>query len=367
MAGISTCSSLVSADPSSRAYVCWLLCANAFHAGPSLLHASEQGSVFWGMEAIQLIRNQESGRQFWQTRFSHGMLCHADLAYIMFGKCSGIPIGAVWLPCPLCSCLGNPCLQQSKLAAGDPGTHKKIVWIVARQHPGESMAEWFMEGFLDELTDTHNAFSNRALKHAIFYVVPNINPDGAIRGHLRTNAVGANLNREWANPTMEHSPEVTCITIPCQVAAPKTQMSGESADQHPLVCTQKGLGLQSSGCHNASMSEFSFWDNEEGRRELRRLLFHVEYLEQVWCNDACKISFSVELLARLLPPCLQVKLVKDRMEKTDCDFFLDVSNLSDSMPVLLNTLLLAHAMPSGVMTLSHVDDQYNLDRFPCQR
>lgn len=77
------------------AYVCWLLCANAFHAGPSLLHASEQGSVFWGMEAIQLIRNQESGRQFWQTRFSHGMLCHADLAYIMFGKCSGIPIGAV--------------------------------------------------------------------------------------------------------------------------------------------------------------------------------------------------------------------------------------------------------------------------------
>ena len=70
------------------------------------------------------------------------------------------------------------------------------------------MAQWFMEGFLDELADPHNAFSNRALKHAIFYVVPNINPDGAIRGHLRTNAVGANLNREWANPTMEHSPEV---------------------------------------------------------------------------------------------------------------------------------------------------------------
>lgn len=72
------------------------------------------------------------------------------------------------------------------------------------------MAEWFMEGFLDELADPHNAFSNRALKHAVFYVVPNINPDGAIRGHLRTNAAGANLNREWAEPSMEHSPEVSC-------------------------------------------------------------------------------------------------------------------------------------------------------------
>lgn len=70
------------------------------------------------------------------------------------------------------------------------------------------MAEWFIEGFLEELSDPHNAFSTRALKHAVFYVVPNINPDGSVRGHLRTNAAGANLNREWATPTLEHSPEV---------------------------------------------------------------------------------------------------------------------------------------------------------------
>ena len=56
------------------------------------------------------------------------------------------------------------------------------MWVIARQHPGESMAEWFMEGFLEELTDVHNAFSARALRHAVFYVVPNINPDGSVRG-----------------------------------------------------------------------------------------------------------------------------------------------------------------------------------------
>ena len=32
------------------------------------------------------------------------------------------------------------------VAAGDAGPDRRQIWIVARQHPGESMAEWFMEG-----------------------------------------------------------------------------------------------------------------------------------------------------------------------------------------------------------------------------
>ena len=40
------------------------------------------------------------------------------------------------------------------------------------------------------------------------YVVPNMNPDGSVRGNLRTNAAGANLNREWMTPSLERSPEV---------------------------------------------------------------------------------------------------------------------------------------------------------------
>ena len=46
------------------------------------------------------------------------------------------------------------------------------------------------------------------LEQAVLYVVPNMNPDGSTRGHLRTNAAGVNLNREWQSPTMEKSPEV---------------------------------------------------------------------------------------------------------------------------------------------------------------
>jgi murein tripeptide amidase MpaA len=38
-----------------------------------------------------------------------------------------------------------------------------------------------------------------------------MNPDGSFRGHLRTNAAGVNLNREWHAPTAERSPEVKCV------------------------------------------------------------------------------------------------------------------------------------------------------------
>jgi murein tripeptide amidase MpaA len=94
------------------------------------------------------------------------------------------------------------------LTIGKAGEDKRVCWLVARQHPGESMAEWWMEGFLDRLVDGADPVARALRRHAVFHVVPNMNPDGSRRGHLRTNAAGANLNREWAEPTPEKSPEV---------------------------------------------------------------------------------------------------------------------------------------------------------------
>jgi murein tripeptide amidase MpaA len=37
------------------------------------------------------------------------------------------------------------------------------------------------------------------MKKCTFFIVPNMCPDGAFRGHLRTNALGTNLNREWGD------------------------------------------------------------------------------------------------------------------------------------------------------------------------
>ena len=106
------------------------------------------------------------------------------------------------------------------------GTGDKTCWIIHRQHPGENMAEFYAEGLLTRLLGLGgNDYAvdgqvRDVLKMYTFHIVPNMNPDGAFRGHLRTNAHGQNLNREWCStgsvengdyyeaPTLERSPEV---------------------------------------------------------------------------------------------------------------------------------------------------------------
>ncbi|MEM0910454.1 MAG: M14-type cytosolic carboxypeptidase [Pseudomonadota bacterium] len=97
------------------------------------------------------------------------------------------------------------------LTVGDENATGNNIWIIARQHPGESMAEWLIEGLLQRLLDDEDGVARSLLAQHVFYIVPNMNPDGAYRGHLRTNTAGKDLNREWANPTPKGSPEVYCV------------------------------------------------------------------------------------------------------------------------------------------------------------
>ncbi|MDA7746428.1 M14-type cytosolic carboxypeptidase, partial [Psychromonas sp.] len=91
---------------------------------------------------------------------------------------------------------------------GDGDLNKRNIWITARQHPGETMAEWLVDGLMHSLLDSDNPTGKLLLDKANFYIMPNMNPDGSVRGHLRTNAVGINLNREWQSPSLDKSPEV---------------------------------------------------------------------------------------------------------------------------------------------------------------
>lgn len=95
-----------------------------------------------------------------------------------------------------------------RLGSGDP--HKRKLWLIAQQHPGEHMAEWFMEGIIERLQQ-QDAELQALLDGAELYLVPNVNPDGAFHGHLRTNAAGRDLNRAWQAPSAEHTPEVLFI------------------------------------------------------------------------------------------------------------------------------------------------------------
>jgi hypothetical protein len=47
-----------------------------------------------------------------------------------------------------------------------------LIWLIARQHPGEPQAEWYAEGLIE-----HLANNTSLLDHYTFHIVPNMNPE----------------------------------------------------------------------------------------------------------------------------------------------------------------------------------------------
>ena len=144
-----------------------------------------------------------------------------------------------------------------------------------------------MEGALEKLTDPADPVAAALRAKATFHIVPNMNPDGSFRGHLRTNAAGVNLNREWHAPSMDKSPEVYLVraamdatgvdfamdvhgdeAIPANFLAgfegiPSwTEALGEKYDEFgrrlaattPLFQQEKGYGKAAPGQANLAMS-----------------------------------------------------------------------------------------------------------------
>ena len=140
------------------------------------------------------------------------------------------------------------------LVVGDEGFGNNI-WIVARQHPGESMAEWFMQGFVDRLLDEADPVSRKLLEQACFYIVPNMNPDGAIAGNLRSNAAGANLNREWANPSKKRSPEVYHVLKKMDETGVDLLLDVHGDEEIPYNFVAGGEGVPGYSAHIANLEK----------------------------------------------------------------------------------------------------------------
>ena len=154
-------------------------------------------------DGVLEIRHTMQSTNAWFAYFGpYSMERHGDL----IARCQERPQGAVEV-------LGqtHDGRDLDLVVAGEPAPDKRSLWVIARQHPGESMAEWFMEGFLDRLLDPDDGAARALLSRSTVWAVPNMNPDGSARGYLRTNAVGANLNREWSEPSMDRSPEVYLV------------------------------------------------------------------------------------------------------------------------------------------------------------
>ena len=97
------------------------------------------------------------------------------------------------------------------LTITDPGRgeqQKKVVWLMFRQHAWEGGSSWAGEGAIRFLVST-DAAAARIRRETIFKVLPMQDPDGVLRGGVRFNAYGYDLNRNWDSNDPVKMPEIT--------------------------------------------------------------------------------------------------------------------------------------------------------------
>ncbi len=84
---------------------------------------------------------------------------------------------------------------------------KKVVWLMFRQHAWESGSSWAAEGALRFLLSSEEA-ARRIRRETIFKIFPMCDPDGVVRGGVRFNRHGYDLNRNWDAADPEKMPEI---------------------------------------------------------------------------------------------------------------------------------------------------------------
>ena len=185
--------------------------ASAYPGGWPGYHAAvSEDRDFWGRAPSSFDKAEDNGTLTISYTPTSNLAWFAYFAPYSMERHHDLVSGAALAPGVTHRVLGQS-IEGQPIDCLELGDGPKQVWLYARQHPGESMAEWWMEGALDCLTDPADPVARRLRQLCRFHIVPNVNPDGSCRGHLRTNAAGINLNREWASPSADKSPEVLCI------------------------------------------------------------------------------------------------------------------------------------------------------------
>ena len=85
---------------------------------------------------------------------------------------------------------------------------RKVIFITARVHPGETSASTVYEGFMQGLLQGDPVETSLLMGHFVFRTIPCLNPDGVVCGNYRSSLAGVDLNRQWICPNKELHPEV---------------------------------------------------------------------------------------------------------------------------------------------------------------
>mmetsp|Transcript_32416 Transcript_32416/g.71972 ORF Transcript_32416/g.71972 Transcript_32416/m.71972 type:complete len:1166 (+) Transcript_32416:95-3592(+) len=90
------------------------------------------------------------------------------------------------------------------------GPAKPALGIIARQHPGEVVGSWAMQGVLKFLLGPSPAA--RVLRSAyVIHIVPMVNVDGVVHGNSRCTLAGVDPNRVWHDPNPIINPVIYAL------------------------------------------------------------------------------------------------------------------------------------------------------------
>ncbi|XP_053481286.1 cytosolic carboxypeptidase 6 [Ictalurus furcatus] len=91
-----------------------------------------------------------------------------------------------------------------------PEREKRVVFLTARVHPGESPASFICQGVIDFLVSQHPV-AQVLRDHVVFKIVPMLNPDGVYLGNYRCSLMGFDLNRYWQDPSQWAHPTLHAV------------------------------------------------------------------------------------------------------------------------------------------------------------
>jgi murein tripeptide amidase MpaA len=185
--------------------------ASAYPGGwPDYRAAVSEDRAWWGRAPASFDKDEDGGTLTIRYTATSGLVWFAYFAPYSWERHQDLVAEAAASEGVSYRCLGHS-LEDRPIDCLVTGEGPLQVWLYARQHPGETMAEWWMEGAIEALTDPADPVARALRRACTLHLVPNCNPDGSVRGHLRTNAAGVNLNREWHAPSLERSPEVHAV------------------------------------------------------------------------------------------------------------------------------------------------------------